>query len=136
MTLGEVNVPQANQTAPVNVAPTDVMGAYDQQYKGQLAAWNAQNQSNNSAMGGLFGLAGTLGGAAIRTIPWSDARLKENIRRIGTADNGLPIYTFRYRGDTMTQTGLMAQDVLKVNPDAVVTMPNGFMAVDYERALA
>ena len=40
------------------------------------------------------------------------------------------------RGDTMTQTGLMAQDVLKVNPDAVVTMPNGFMAVDYERALA
>lgn len=132
----QVQVPQAGQPAQVGVAPTDVMGAYDRQYQGQLAAWNAQNQSNNAAMGGLFGLAGTLGSLGMRTIPFSDARLKENIRRIGTAHNGLPIYSFRYRGDTMTQTGLMAQDVLHVKPDAVVTMPNGFMAVDYERALS
>lgn len=61
----QVNVPQANQTAPVNVAPTDVMGAYNQQYQGQLAAWNAQNQQSNSALGGLFGLAGTLGSAGM-----------------------------------------------------------------------
>jgi hypothetical protein len=29
----------------------------------------------------------------------------------------------------------MAQDVAPVNPDAVMTMPNGFMAVDYGKAL-
>lgn len=133
----QVNVPQANPTQPVNVAPTDVMGAYNNQYQGQLAAWNAQNQANNSTMGGLFGLAGTLGGAAMKYGPAliSDARLKDNIRRIGTADNGLPIYAFQYKGDDTPRMGLMAQDVLHVKPDAVVTMPNGFMAVDYGKAL-
>ena len=66
----------------------------------------------------------------------SDARLKDDIRRIGTAHNGLPLYTFRYRGDDVTHVGLMAQDVLHVKPDAVLTMPHGFMAVDYEGALS
>lgn len=131
----QVQAPQAGQVAPVNVAPTDVLGAYNTQYQGQLAAWQAANQANNATMGGLFGLAGTLGGSAIRAGLISDARLKENIRRIGTAENGLPIYSFRYRGDDVTHVGLMAQDVLHVKPDAVLTMPNGFMAVDYERAL-
>lgn len=63
---GQVQVPQLSQTAGVNVSPTDVLGAYNQQYQGQLAAYNAANQNNSAAMGGLFGLAGTLGGAAIR----------------------------------------------------------------------
>lgn len=129
----QVQVPQAGQVAPVNVAPTDVMGAYNNQYQGQLAAWQAANQSNNAMMGGLFGLAGSLGGMGI--YKWSDARLKENIRRIGTAHNGLPLYTFRYRGDAATHVGVMAQDVLHVKPSAVLTMPDGFMAVDYGEAL-
>jgi hypothetical protein len=62
---GQVQTPQLNQSPQVGVAPTDAMGAYNQQYQGQLAAFNAQNQSNSAAMGGLFGLAGTLGGALI-----------------------------------------------------------------------
>ena len=133
----QVNVPQANQTAPVNVAPTDVIGATNNAYAGNMAAWNAANNSNNAGLGGLFGLAGTLGGAAMKYGPAliSDARLKDNIRRIGTADNGLPIYAFQYKGDDTPRMGLMAQDVLHVKPDAVVTMPNGFMAVDYGKAL-
>lgn len=62
----QVQMPQLQQTPSVNVAPTDVMGAYNTQYQGQLANWNAQQQRNNAALGGLFGLAGTLGGAGIR----------------------------------------------------------------------
>lgn len=131
----QVGMPQAQPAQPVGVAPVDVMGAANQQYQGQLAAWQAAQQRQQGAMGGLFGLAGTLGGAAIRSGLISDARLKDNIRRIGTADNGLPIYSFRYRGEDVTHVGLMAQDVLRVRPDAVLTMPSGFMAVDYERAL-
>lgn len=61
----QVQVPQAQAAQPVNVAPVDVIGANNAQYQGQLAAWQAANRSNNAAMGGLFGLAGTLGGAAI-----------------------------------------------------------------------
>jgi hypothetical protein len=137
LTGQQVQVPQLANTPQTQVAPTDAMGAYNQQYQGQMAAWNAQNQSNNAAMGGMFGLAGTLGGAGIRAGMFgSDARIKDDIRRVGTAANGLPLYLFRYKGDDQTRLGLMAQDVVRVNPDAVGTMPNGFMAVDYEKALA
>lgn len=62
----QVQVPGLQQTPSANVAPTDVMGAYQTQYQGQLAQWNAQQQQQNAALGGLFGLAGVLGGAGIR----------------------------------------------------------------------
>lgn len=62
----QVQSPQAYQPGAATVAPTDVLGAYNQQYQGQLAQWQAENQANNAGLGGLFGLAGTLGGAAIR----------------------------------------------------------------------
>lgn len=131
LTGQQVQTPQLANTPQVGVAPTDVQGAYNTQYQGQMAQWQNQQQQQASALGGLFGLAGTLGGAYLR----SDARLKDNIRRIGTADNGLPLYTFTYKGDTVTHVGLMAQDVVKVKPDAVLTMASGFMAVDYAKAL-
>lgn len=63
---GQVNIPQLQGTPQTQVAPTDVLGAYNTQYQGQLNAWNQRNQQNNAALGGLFGLAGTLGGAGIR----------------------------------------------------------------------
>lgn len=62
----------------------------------------------------------------------SDIRLKTDIVLIGKAENGLPLYTFRYLGDTAIYQGVMAQDVLKFMPEAVVVMPNGYMAVNYE----
>ena len=49
---------------------------------------------------------------------FSDRRLKEDIKRVGTADNGLPIYKFKYKGDHSEQThvGFMADEVEKVHP--------------------
>lgn len=61
----QVQVPQAQAAQPVGVAPVDVIGATNGAYQGQLAAWQAQNQQSNSALGGLFGLAGTLGAAGM-----------------------------------------------------------------------
>lgn len=55
-----VNTPQ------VQVQPTDVMGAYGQQYAGQMAGWQQNQQSQNAGLGGLFGLAGALGGGYLR----------------------------------------------------------------------
>ena len=63
----------------------------------------------------------------------SDIRAKEDIQRIGTADNGLPIYLFRYKGDRTWRIGVMAQEVLREYPDAVVTLPDGMYAVNYGR---
>jgi hypothetical protein len=61
----------------------------------------------------------------------SDARLKERVRRIGTSHVGLPLYEFSYTGRAERYVGVMAQDVLKVRPEAVSTSANGFMAVNY-----
>jgi hypothetical protein len=68
--------------------------------------------------------------SAIGTI--SDIRLKTDIERVGTAANGLPIYNFKYIGSDNVYQGVMAQDVLEVFPEAVTTMPNGYMAVRYD----
>ncbi len=61
----------------------------------------------------------------------SDARLKTDITPIGFAPNGLPLYSFRYIGFPQVYSGVMAQDVLSHTPEAVVTGPFGYMAVDY-----
>ncbi len=61
----------------------------------------------------------------------SDARLKENITRIGKTLTGLPLYSFSYRGRSEVFAGVMAQDVLTVKPDAVLVSEDGYYAVDY-----
>jgi len=61
----------------------------------------------------------------------SDIRLKTDIERVGVAANGLPLYRFKYIGGSDVHEGVMAQDVLKVFPEAVCVRPNGYLAVDY-----
>src|SRR6202790_1067720 len=62
----------------------------------------------------------------------SDRRLKQHVKRAGALPNGLPLYSFQYIWGGPTFVGVMAQDVLRVMPDAVVTDPDGFYRVDYE----
>ena len=59
-----------------------------------------------------------------------DARLKEVISRVGTTAYGLPLYQFRYRGQTEVYEGVMAQDVLKVMPSAVCCAADGTYRVN------
>jgi Chaperone of endosialidase len=61
----------------------------------------------------------------------SDRRLKQHLKRVGVLANGLPLYSFRYIWGGPTFVGVMAQDVLRVMPDAVATGPDGFYRVDY-----
>jgi endosialidase-like protein len=71
-------------------------------------------------------------GAKFGSKPPSDVRLKTDIRQIGTAAHGLPIYTFRYIGEPALYEGVMAQDVLGVMPEAVSVAEDGYYRVDYE----
>jgi hypothetical protein len=64
----------------------------------------------------------------------SDARLKQDVCRIGTTVFGLPLYHFKYLGKPETYEGVMAQEVLKVMPGAVSVAADGFYRVNY-RAL-
>lgn len=57
---GQVNVPQMG-----GITPVDVMSPAALQYQGQMNAYNQAQNQRRSSMGGLFGLAGTLGGAAL-----------------------------------------------------------------------
>lgn len=66
---------------------------------------------------------------------FSDRRLKEDVKRIGFADNGLPIYSFRYKDTSQTVIGFMADEVEELHPEAVMAHPSGFKMVDYGRAV-
>lgn len=110
-------------TPQASVGGVDYSGLVGQQYQSELA-------QSNAMMGGLFGLAGTLGSAGMMA---SDRRVKEDIRAVGKLDNGLTVYTFRYKSGGPVQLGLMAQDVQEVNPDAVKDV-GGVLHVDYARA--
>lgn len=65
--------------------------------------------------------------------PLSDARLKTDVVRMGTTHLGLPLYHFRYIGDEAVYEGVMAQDVAVMHPNAVRTLPLGYLAVDYAK---
>ena len=66
-------------------------------------------------------------------LPPSDRRLKQDVKRVGALPNGLPLYSFRYKWGGPTFVGVMAQDVLRVMPEAVLTDPGGFYRVDYAK---
>jgi hypothetical protein len=92
---------------------------------------------------GILGLSGgngnTVGGNMFSSLGLSDRRLKEDIEPIGLLFNGLSVYKYRFRGSPKTEVGVMAQDVEKVRPDAVVDVglwrggPSVKM-VDYDKA--
>ncbi len=65
----------------------------------------------------------------------SDMRLKEDIVPVGTLFDGTPVYGYRYKGAPAYHIGLMAQDVEKTTPEAVIEI-NGYKAVDYRAATA
>lgn len=128
MNLSSVGAPNYGGAQPVGVAPTDVLGATQMAYQGQLNNYNQQLQNQQGMLGGLFNLGGALGSAWIM----SDARTKEAIRRVGETDQGLPIYTFRYKGRPETHMGVLAQEAAAFHPEAVQSI-GGVLHVDYSR---
>ena len=63
---------------------------------------------------------------------FSDSRLKEDIKRIGTTPGGYPWYSYTFLG-LIPEQGVLAQDLLTLLPDAVSLHPNGFYMVDYSK---
>jgi hypothetical protein len=61
----------------------------------------------------------------------SDRRLKSNIRRTGTLPSGLGWYSYDIFGKR--SEGVMAQEAMKLFPDAVGMHPRGFLMVDYSK---
>lgn len=140
MTSGtQIQNPTFTNDGNTGISSPDLIGAY--------GAQQAQQNNQNQAMSQLFGLGGTalgtavggpLGGAVGNFLGtgvgslFSDARVKENIVRVGQ-ENGYPTYSFNYIGVPNRKfIGVMAQDVLKYMPSAV-SEENGIMKVDYNK---
>jgi hypothetical protein len=147
----QIQLPQFAGYTPSQVSPTPTMAGAQAGYQAQLGAANAQNAANSQAMSGLFGLgaaglmapAGTFGGLfgagagaggigslASGLTAFSDRRLKTNIKQIGTADNGLNVYSYNYVWGGPTQLGYMADEVEKLVPEAVGES-HGYKTVNY-----
>ena len=130
-----VQMPNFSQSGQVSMQPTDVAGNIWNAYNGQMNIWNAQQQANNGLLGGLMGLGGTLGGAAIMA---SDERAKDDITAVGELPGGLGLYDYEYKGDPLHErhVGVMAQEVEQDDPQAVITGADGVKRVNYSRVLA
>jgi hypothetical protein len=66
----------------------------------------------------------------------SDIEAKKDVHRIGTLDDGeTNVYSFKYKDDPThtTRIGLIAQEVERMRPDAVVEI-GGLKRVDYGKA--
>ena len=133
MSGSQVQMPNFINTPQTQLAGTDYQGAVYKSYDAQMDAYKQKVASQNAMMGGLFSLAGTVGRAFVPTP--SDRRLKTDIQRVGTLDNGLPVYSYRYKVGGPVHIGLMADEVRHVHPEAVVTTPDGFDAVFYAKAV-
>lgn len=135
------------QTATANVASAPYAGIAQSNYatgaglfsQGQSAAlqsYQAQQQAQNQAMGGLFGLGGSLIGG-LGSLIGSDERLKTDIQPLGKDKaTGVKMAAYRYKGDPKSYAkvvGPMAQDVEKAMPGSTVEVA-GKMAIKPEAA--
>ena len=122
LNLGQTLGPEIDYNLPLNLA-RERAGAIDARNLAQFQADMQARAARNEMIGSII-----QGGAS--AFMMSDRRLKTDIKRVGTTDSGLPVYTYKYKGDNTTQMGVMAQDVEKVNPEAVAEF-GGFKAVNY-----
>jgi hypothetical protein len=109
-----------------------------QKYNADVNAYEARMKANATESAGFGSMVGSLAGTGAK-LYMSDIRAKENIVQIGTLPNGLPFYQFEYKPEFKNIAGhgqfvgVMAHEVEKVIPDAVVTLDNGYKAVDYSK---
>ena len=121
-----------------NAMAGDIQGATQNAYQNAMGLYNSKVGAQNSTQSSLFGLGGSLLGAAggaggfapLFAGMFSDRRLKENIKPLGE-ENGHNVYEFNYVGLDQKYVGVMADEVEKTHPEAVKTMENGFLGVDY-----
>jgi len=119
---------QIGRGTPGLINPDTGLNLGAAQRQNQVAAASANAQAQAAYTSGIMEAVGSVGGAALIA---SDRRLKTDIEKVEKTNAGLPIYTYKYKGDKTTQMGVMAQDVEKKTPNAVQEV-GGFKAVNYK----
>lgn len=96
---------------------------------------SSQTSSYNQGLASQGEIFGALVGAGAAGITrYSDSRLKTDIKPVGMdLRTKLPIYEFAYKAaPTLRYRGVMAQDVEKLYPQAVVESSSGYKQVRYD----
>lgn len=106
-------------------------------WSGEDISGTETSKSKTKSSGSLLDKAGRIAQIAAM-FAGSDRNIKRDIRKLATRPDGLGIYLFRYADDLAKRlwgsgwkVGVMAQEVLKVKPEAVARHPAGFLMVDY-----
>ncbi len=123
---GQVSQPQF-QGANIGAIPTtDVAGLINENFNQRNQQYQSQMAARQGLLGGLFGLGSSF-------IMASDRRVKKDIKPVGKL-MGEKLYSYEYKGkfdDGKRHVGVMAQNVEKRRPDAVLTGDDGVKRVDY-----
>ena len=94
--------------------------------------------SNPTASGIGAGLAGA--GTIAQFLPFfgfSDVRLKKNVRGpVGRTNSGHNLYAYEFLGSSKPEIGVLAQEVERKDPAAIVAHPSGYKMVNYGRVAA
>lgn len=119
-----------SDAAQLSIANTGNLNASNQaQYVNQINQQNAENsadaQNTQSAISAALAVAGIIAAIA------SDENVKTDIKTIGKSESGIPIKTFRYKGDDTKYVGATYQDVKKIAPHAAVKDKRGVKGVRY-----
>jgi len=136
--LGQEEAYRSNVETWQNAGPWNLLqnwaGLANSQSNPSSTTTSTGQQSGGGGGGGL-GSLGTLASLGMMAFSmFSDRRLKENIKPVGKTDDGQKLYKYNYKGDPKTQIGLMADEVEKHHPEAVITHPSGYKMVNYDLA--
>tara|TARA_R110000787_G_scaffold15048_1_gene46318 strand:- start:273 stop:1349 length:1077 start_codon:yes stop_codon:yes gene_type:complete len=130
----QIQNPTFSAIPQTGIGAADITGPTALAYQGQMQNAANQQSANNAVTSGLFGLAGSGAKGVGMGMAMSDRRVKENISEVGKLDNGLTVYSYRFKDGGPQHIGLMAQDVEKVNPSAVAEF-GGIKHVNYSEAV-
>lgn len=111
-----------------------LMGFSDLGLKAGSVLSDAGKTSSSSENTGNLGKF--IGSVAPKILPFlSDRRTKQNIEKIGQLDNGLNVYEYEYIHDKnkTRYVGVMADEVKKIQPEALGPKYHGFDTVDYSK---
>lgn len=138
-TLSAAQMPQVGASSPGQMATTagpDLLGATSALGNYQQGVYNAQQAAQAGMLGGL-GQLGMAGLGAYKLGMFSDPNMKENVIKVGKLDNGLNLYKFEYKKKYKDMAGhgsfvgVMADEVEKIMPEAIMQHESGLKMVDY-----
>ena len=121
----QIQMPQFQGYQGSNIAAAPVFAGAQAAGQAAMDQYGIQSSNVNAQNAGLYNLAG----AGLMAARFSDRRLKSNIEQVGTHPLGIGIYEYDIFGNR--ERGVMADEVLRVLPNAVSVHPSGFMQVDY-----